>query len=59
MTERVKLAIVGCGGYQHRHPARGHRRGGEARCRPVTIAEIESVALDDYQREIDEHLGLV
>ena len=27
--------------------------------RPVTIAEIESVAIDDYQREIDEYLGLV
>jgi len=27
--------------------------------RPVTIAEIESVALDGYQREIDEYLGLV
>jgi predicted dehydrogenase len=27
--------------------------------RPVTIAEVESVAVDAYQREIDEHLGLV
>ena len=27
--------------------------------RPVTIAEIESSAVDAYQREIDEHLGLV
>ena len=27
--------------------------------RPVSLDEIESVALDDYQREIDEHLKLV
>jgi predicted dehydrogenase len=27
--------------------------------RPVTIEEIESVGIDAYQREIDEHLGLV
>jgi predicted dehydrogenase len=27
--------------------------------RPVTIAEVESSAVDAYQREIDEHLGLV
>jgi predicted dehydrogenase len=27
--------------------------------RPVTIAEVESNAVDTYQREIDEHLGLV
>jgi predicted dehydrogenase len=27
--------------------------------RPVTIAEIESSAVDAYQREIDEHYGLV
>jgi predicted dehydrogenase len=27
--------------------------------RPVTIAEVESGAFDAYQREIDEHLGLV
>ena len=27
--------------------------------RPVTIAEIESGAVDAYQREIDEHYGLV
>jgi predicted dehydrogenase len=27
--------------------------------RPVTIAEVESAAVDAYQREIDEHLGLV
>ncbi len=27
--------------------------------RPVTIAEVESGAVDAYQREIDEHLGLV
>jgi predicted dehydrogenase len=27
--------------------------------RPVTIAEVEAVAVDAYQREIDEHLGLV
>lgn len=27
--------------------------------RPVTLAEIEEVALDGYQREIDEHLGLL
>jgi predicted dehydrogenase len=26
--------------------------------RPVTIAEVESGAVDAYQREIDEHLGL-
>ena len=27
--------------------------------RPVTIAEVESGAVDAYQREIDEHVGLV
>lgn len=27
--------------------------------RPVTIAEVESSAVDAYQREIDEHLGLL
>ena len=27
--------------------------------RPVTIAEVESSAVDAYQREIDEHYGLV
>jgi predicted dehydrogenase len=27
--------------------------------RPVTIAEVEASAVDAYQREIDEHLGLV
>ncbi len=27
--------------------------------RPVTIAEVESGAVDAYQREIDEHLGLM
>ena len=27
--------------------------------RPVTIAEVEAVAVDAYQREIDEHLKLV
>src|SRR5215212_8077776 len=27
--------------------------------RPVTIAEVESGTVDAYQREIDEHLGLV
>ena len=27
--------------------------------RPVTIAEVESSAIDDYQWEIDLHLGLV
>jgi predicted dehydrogenase len=27
--------------------------------RPVTIAEVETSAIDAYQREIDEHLGLV
>jgi predicted dehydrogenase len=27
--------------------------------RPVTIAEIESSAVDAYQREIDQHYGLV
>ncbi|MCC6629617.1 MAG: Gfo/Idh/MocA family oxidoreductase [Chloroflexi bacterium] len=27
--------------------------------RPVTIDEVEAVAVDAYQREIDEHLGLV
>ena len=27
--------------------------------RPVTIAEVKSGAIDAYQREIDEHLGLV
>jgi predicted dehydrogenase len=27
--------------------------------RPVTIAEIEANAIDGYQREIDEHLGLL
>ena len=27
--------------------------------RPVTIEEIESGGLDAYQREIDEHIGLV
>jgi predicted dehydrogenase len=27
--------------------------------RPVTIPEIESTTVDTYQREIDEHLGLV
>jgi predicted dehydrogenase len=27
--------------------------------RPVTIAEVETGAIDAYQREIDEHLGLV
>ncbi len=27
--------------------------------RPVTIDEVESSAVDGYQREIDEHLGLV
>jgi predicted dehydrogenase len=27
--------------------------------RPVSIAEVESGAVDAYQREIDEHLGLV
>ncbi len=27
--------------------------------RPVTIAEVESGAVDAYQREIDQHLGLV
>ncbi|HEX5502131.1 MAG TPA: Gfo/Idh/MocA family oxidoreductase [Thermomicrobiales bacterium] len=27
--------------------------------RPVTLAEVESGAVDAYQREIDEHLGLV
>ena len=26
--------------------------------RPVTIAEVESSAVDAYQREIDDHLGL-
>jgi hypothetical protein len=25
----------------------------------VTIAEVEAGAIDAYQREIDEHLGLV
>jgi predicted dehydrogenase len=27
--------------------------------RPVTMAEIESSAVDTYQREIDEHYGLI
>src|SRR5215204_1343177 len=27
--------------------------------RPVTIAEVEAVAIDAYQREIDQHLALV
>ena len=27
--------------------------------RPVTIAEVESSAVDAYQREIDEYLGLL
>ena len=27
--------------------------------RPVTIGEVESSAVDGYQREIDEHLGLI
>jgi len=27
--------------------------------RPVTIEEVESGAVDAYQREIDEHLGLI
>jgi hypothetical protein len=27
--------------------------------RPVTIAEVESSAIDGYQWEIDQHLGLV
>ncbi len=27
--------------------------------RPVSIAEVEAVAVDDYQREIDQHLGLI
>ena len=27
--------------------------------RPVTIAEVEAGEVDAYQREIDEHLGLV
>jgi predicted dehydrogenase len=27
--------------------------------RPVTIAEVEAAAVDAYQREIDEHIGLV
>ena len=27
--------------------------------RPVTIAEVERVEVDAYQREIDEHFGLV
>jgi predicted dehydrogenase len=31
----------------------------DAAGRPVTIAEVESAAVDAYQREIDEHLGLV
>ncbi len=26
--------------------------------RPVSIAEVESSAIDAYQREIDDHLGL-
>ena len=28
-------------------------------CRPVTIEEVESGAVDAYQREIDTHLGLL
>ena len=31
----------------------------QAAGRPVTIAEVEAGAVDAYQREIDEHLGLV
>ena len=31
----------------------------QAAGRPVTIAEVEASAVDAYQREIDEHLGLV
>ena len=27
--------------------------------RPVTIAEVEATAVDAYQREIDEHYGLL
>ena len=27
--------------------------------RPVTLAEVESGAVDAYQREIDEHVGLL
>jgi hypothetical protein len=27
--------------------------------RPVTIAEVESSAVDAYQREIDLHFGLI
>jgi hypothetical protein len=27
--------------------------------RPVTIEEVEAGAMDAYQREIDEHLGLL
>jgi hypothetical protein len=27
--------------------------------RPVTIDEVESSTVDAYQREIDEHLGLL
>lgn len=31
----------------------------QAAGRPVTMAEVESSAVDAYQREIDEHLGLL
>ena len=31
----------------------------DAAARPVTIAEVEASAVDAYQREIDEHLGLL
>jgi hypothetical protein len=27
--------------------------------RPVTLDEVESLAVDGYQREIDQHLGLL
>ena len=58
--------------HPHRRAAGSGRRGRPARCRaglrplrvavagrPVTIEEVESSAVDAYQREIDEQLGLI
>jgi predicted dehydrogenase len=36
-----------------------HVAAARAPRRPVTIEEVESGAVDAYQREIDEHLGLM
>jgi predicted dehydrogenase len=53
-VEPIRVVIVGCGGMGRRHLFESSLAG-----RLVMIAEVETSAVDAYQREIDEYYGLL